>query len=326
MNESPTYTDSADGDQGVAVKVSTGARLHFGLLCVVSPFGGVGVMVDQPATEIVVQPARSFRCDEDPDDRIKLIAGRIAKASGQTELPRCRVNLVARPAAHSGLGSGTQLAMSAAEALCRFVDYRCDQVDLARQIAHRGERSAVGVHGYFSGGLIYESGQQGCLLNPIRQRVDMPAQWCVALFRPPQSSTPVSGEREREQFAKLTETGADLRDELAFIVQQQIVSAAQVGDFDAFASAVSSYNYQSGLLFASVQGGAYNGQAVAGLVNSLVDRGAQGVGQSSWGPSVFAWFRTIREAREFSGKLPRELPPPLFAHPLNRGRMFSQSV
>lgn len=325
MNESPTHTDSADGDQDAAVKVSTGARLHFGLLSATPPFGGVGVMVDQPATEIVVQPARSFQCDEDPDDRIKTIAGRIAEASGRTELPACRVSLLERPGAHSGLGSGTQLAMAAAEALCRFVDYSCDQVDLARRIAHRGERSAVGIHGYFSGGLIYESGQQGCLLNPVRQRVNMPAQWCVALFRPYRSSTPVSGDREREQFARLTETGADMRDELALIVEKQIVPAAQDGDFDAFAGAVSSYNYQSGLLFASVQGGAYNGRAVGDLVSSLVERGARGVGQSSWGPSVFAWFTTLGEARRFSDKLPPEVPPPLFAHPLNRGRTFSRS-
>ena len=326
MNESPTHTDSAGGDQGVAVKVSTGARLHFGLLSVLPPCGGVGVMVDQPATEIVVQPARSFRCDEDPEDRIKTIAERIAQASGHAELPRCRVSLLARPDAHSGLGSGTQLAMAAAEALCRFAGYPCDQVDLARRIAHRGERSAVGVHGYFSGGLIYETGQQHCPLNPVRQHVDMPAQWCVALYRPPHTSKPISGDREREQFARLTETGADIRDELACIVEQHIVPATQAGDFEAFADAVAAYNYRSGLLFASVQGGAYNGREVAGLVHSLVAQGAQGVGQSSWGPSVFAWFPTIREARRFSDKLSSELPSPQFAHPLNRGRVIFPSV
>ena len=306
------------------MRVATGARLHFGLLNVVPPFGGVGVMVSQPATEIMVGPDRSFGCDEDPDGRIRAIARRVALASGSAQLPRCRVSLVARPDAHSGLGSGTQLALAVAEAMCRFVDHRCGPVALARQIAERGERSAVGIHGYFSGGLIYESGQPGCQLNPIRQRVELPAEWCVALFRPAHSIDPVSGDREREQFSRLAHTDADLRSELEVIVKKQMLPAARSVDFDAFAAAVSSYNHHSGMMFASVQGGAYNGGAITDLVQSLIDRGARGVGQSSWGPSVFAWFREVGEARQFESTLPPGFPQPRFAHPLNRGRTFCE--
>jgi beta-RFAP synthase len=228
--------------------------------------------------------------------------------------------VLTRPDPHSGLGSGTQLALAVAESLCRFVDHPCDQVDLARRIARRGDRSAVGIHGYFAGGLIYEAGQPGCPLNPVRRRVEVPGQWRVALYRPSEPFAAISGEREREQFSRLTDTRCDFRDELQSIAESEIVPAARAGDFKRFAEAVSTYNHRSGLLFASVQGGAYNGKTVADLVHSLADLGAVGVGQSSWGPSVFAWFASPEQADEFIRRLPPRFPRPLVARPLNQGR------
>lgn len=53
------------------------------------------------------------------------------------------------------------------------------------------------------------------------------------------------------------------------------------------------------MLFSPVQGGPYNGPIVFQLVETLISRGAQGVGQSSWGPSVFSWFKDNESAQQF---------------------------
>ena len=70
-------------------------------------------------------------------------------------------------------------------------------------------------------------------------------------------------------------------------------------DFESFAAALHDYNRRSGELFAAVQAGPYNGAAVTDLVANLLARGARGVGQSSWGPTVFAWFPDREQAEGF---------------------------
>lgn len=307
-------------DQGI--RVSTGSRLHFGLLDTVAPFGGVGVMIDDPATEIVLRHDQRFRCDDPAAARVRAIAQRVAEQSGHRELPACRIGIMRRPPAHQGLGSGTQLAMAVADAICQYSNLEIGPIALARTIAGRGERSAVGIHGYFHGGLIYESESVGSSeeVNPIRQRIELPDHWRVAVFQPAQTTSPVSGDTEREKFSKLAPADAAIRQELKSLIEQTMFPAAGQGDFQSFASAISKYNHRSGMLFAPVQGGPYNGQAVSKLIAALLDRGAQGVGQSSWGNSVFAWFESAAEASEFIGDLPADFAQCSVTKSRNQGR------
>ena len=41
----------------------------------------------------------------------------------------------------------------------------------------------------------------------------------------------------------------------------------------------------------------YNGADVTALINWLIRQGVMKVGQSSWGPGVFAWFESESHAR-----------------------------
>ncbi len=59
------------------VRVRSGARLHFGLFDTQSPFGGLGMMIDQPATEVVIRPAPAFDAGPVDADRIHQIAERL---------------------------------------------------------------------------------------------------------------------------------------------------------------------------------------------------------------------------------------------------------
>ncbi len=62
-----------------SVRIETGSRLHFGLLDTVDPFGGVGVMIEQPVTEVVVSPSDRFVCDHQDRTRIREIVQRVAE-------------------------------------------------------------------------------------------------------------------------------------------------------------------------------------------------------------------------------------------------------
>ena len=322
MSDLPPAPESFQepGQRG-AIRVVTGSRLHFGLLNTVDPFGGVGLMIDHPETEVVVCGSREFQCSGPDSERVERIARRAMALSDRTgDLPTCRVEVKRWAPAHCGLGSGTQLSMAVAEAVCRWLDVRPTANTLARVVATRGKRSAVGIHGYFVGGLIYEACSDQDELNSIQARSELPSNWCVAILRPEVGSDLVHGADEAERFSKLSAAGPDVARQLRRIACQQLLPAADAGNFDTFSDAVTKYNRLSGELFAVIQGGPYNGPSIAGLIDWLADRGVEGAGQSSWGPGVFAWFESEEKAEPIVKRLPPGIEMIALANAKNEGR------
>lgn len=321
------------------VRITTGARLHFGLLDIAAPFGGCGVMIDSPQTIITACEAGEFSFtaaasnpeygvrDHDPDDRQQratAIAQRIADATGDSgNLPPVHVQVIQSAPSHTGLGSGTQLSLAIAEAILRvspttrspkFVSdlfasdlfaselFSSDLLSIPEQLrelwlqaAQRGKRSAVGTHGYLTGGFIAEGllpapGHQP--LNTLDMHLEMPPAWRVAILLPTAQSGDsgvISGDNEQAKFDSLATVAVEDRTALANILTSRLAPAIQDADFAAFCAAMEQYNRQSGELFTAVQGGAYNGAATTRLISQLRTAGFTGVGQSSWGPGVFAW-------------------------------------
>ncbi len=66
------------------------------------------------------------------------------------------------------------------------------------------------------------------------------------------------------------------------------VPGAASGNFVEFGESLYRYGYQAGMLFAKRQGGPYAGRRATELVDWIRGQGIRGVGQSSWGPTIFA--------------------------------------
>ncbi|MEM9645644.1 MAG: beta-ribofuranosylaminobenzene 5'-phosphate synthase [Planctomycetota bacterium] len=315
VDELPAAESSSDECPKI-VRVSTGARLHFGLLDTAPPFGGAGVMIDQYGVELEARRFGQFEVHGEHKDRITAIAQRMKNRLGLGNLPRCRVELRRCPPAHAGLGSGTQVALAAANAMLQLLAPSAADPQTIQRISDRGKRSAVGVHGFFLGGLIAEGFRSGDFsdvandpaghrINAIEQRVEIPESWRVVVMRPRASVNthktvqPITGQNEREKFSRLKPAGKERGDRLQRLLKDTLIPAAQDADFSTFADSLRQYNRLSGELFADVQGGAYNGIAVADLV-ALADRlGGRGAGQSSWGDGVFSWFSDPEAAERF---------------------------
>lgn len=320
MSESDEMAEAVPA--GPVVRITTGARLHFGLLRTEIPFGGMGVMIASPATEVLIRPATEFACVGAAAERVRQVADRLRSVCDLSSLPACDVSILQRPPSHHGLGSGTQLAMAVAEGLSRFVDRSFDRRELACEVAGRGERSAVGVHGYFQGGLIYEDhrGDRPSTLNPVVAHCLVPDAWRVILFIPRQPIRTISGEAERRCFALLEERESHATETLEQIAQSDLLPAVRAGAFAEFCDAVARFNEQSGLLFQGTQGGAYNGRVMTETVQSLRSLGARGVGQSSWGPGIFCWCESEAEARRLMQQVPSELAEGQMAQVKNDAR------
>jgi predicted sugar kinase len=119
------------------------------------------------------------------------------------------------------------------------------------------------------------------------RRVAIPAEWRIVLTAPPRRRG-LSGSSEHAAFDRLPSVPAEVTTRLEALAEDQILPAARTRDLDAFGEAVYQYGRLSGGCFASVQGGPYASAEIAACVTAIRASGVRGVGQSSWGPTVFA--------------------------------------
>jgi len=190
--------------------------------------------------------------------------------------------------AHHGLGSGTQLALATGRAVAALYDLPHDAVGLAR-ILGRARRSAIGTHVFEHGGFIVDGGRRphGDRPAPLLTRLSIPSDWRCVLALP--SGTPgMSGEAEGAAFAALPQPPAGEAERVAHLVLMALLPALVDGDFAEFGAALTEIQDINGQWFAPAQGGCYAPGPSTALVNTLTTWGVVGVGQSSWGPAVYA--------------------------------------
>jgi beta-ribofuranosylaminobenzene 5'-phosphate synthase len=285
-------------------RVTAPGRLHFGLLNVPGgddstrrAFGGVGLMLEQPGVVVSVRRGEAWQFEGHLASRAQEFALRFVAGLPDADRRPFQVLVERCPAEHTGLGVGTALGLSVAKALAAECGFeQLSAVDLAARVG-RGARSAVGVHGFDLGGLIVEAGKlPGEVLSPLVAHVALPDEWRVVVFTPSVQGK-WHGNREQRAFdSARTASRPDVTAELCRVAVQGIVPAAQCGDLAAFGDAVHEFNRRAGEPFAAAQGGVYASGEVAALVEFLRAGGVRGVGQSSWGPTVFAVVGSEGEA------------------------------
>ncbi len=284
------------------ITVETGSRIHFGLTSVAArrphALGGVGVMIEQPATRVVIAPAQGLTVRGRPQASQLVQMWRSSRGESIEHMD-CAVEILESPPAHIGLGSGTQLAMALAAGLNRFFGTKNRQspADLARSM-NRGTRSSIGTYGFFYGGFLVDrvTGDSQSTLE-LAHRIDVPADWRMVLVRG-RDQVGRSGAAEQRAFAALR--GADHPNEarLSELIRDDILPSIQRGDFDRFCGAIYGYGRLSGEYYRELQGGIYHGEQTQAIVDAIRQAGFRGVGQSSWGPTVFAWCPNECEARK----------------------------
>jgi beta-RFAP synthase len=291
-------------------------RLHFGLLnpgggdANARRFGGVGLMIERPGLRLQIRESSAWSATGPLDERALLFAQRFTENSrreeGIDDGPPYSLRIERAMPEHAGLGSGTQLGLAVARALAVSRSLRCDLATLARRVG-RGVRSALGAHGFEQGGLLVESGKSAPdRLAPLVARLAFPESWRLVLVLPTttEGTAGLHGMREIEAFARLNaEPGRT--DALCRLVLLGLLPALVERDVDAFGEALHEFNARAGEAFTPVQGGVYASPRVAELVAFLRDRGVRGVGQSSWGPTVFAVTADEDRAQQVAARLRR---------------------
>jgi beta-RFAP synthase len=240
-------------------------------------------------------------------ERARQFALRWAETYGRPAELRCHIDVLAAPPCHVGLGSGTQLALATAAGLDCFFDLPTKSAEQLATCVGRGLRSAVGTYGFFRGGFVAEPGKSvGEALAPLGQRLEVPEAWRFVLIRP----TDIlgrHGEAERSAFIDLPPVPAKTTELLDSELHERMVPALERQDCKAFGDSVFRYGLLAGECFATCQGGPFASSRLAAIIRRVRALGVAGVGQSSWGPTLFAILPDDCQARKLVDQLAREL-------------------
>jgi beta-RFAP synthase len=287
--------------EGITVTIP--ARLHLGFLDLHGGlgrrFGSIGLAISSLRTKIAFRRARKSHVTGPERERVMRHVDKMMQrlALGDSHM----VDVLEVVPAHAGLGSGTQLALAVAAGIRRLhglsLDIEGDALHLGR-----GARSGVGIGLFHRGGLVVDGGcKKTGAPAPIVSHIRFPDRWRVIVVLDP-ARRGLHGAEEAAAFGKLPSFPEDDAARLCRLVIMKMLPAAAEEDIVSFGAAITEIQQCIGDYFAGAQGGSpFTSPDVAAVLAALDREGAWGIGQSSWGPTGFAFSAAPADADRLAG-------------------------
>jgi beta-RFAP synthase len=256
-------------------------------------------MIDDPGLEVLVEPASRWTASGPLADRALEIARGISDRLGDQGRPIGPLRVVVRraPEAHVGLGVGTQLSLALARGVALLAGIETLSLEDLARLAGRGLRSGIGIHGFECGGFITDGGRgPRSTVPPLLVRQAFPDDWSI-LVVVPRSGSGLHGPREVEAFRSIERVPESTTQRLSQLVLLGVLPALAEHDLPAFGRSLEDIQECVGSYFSPVQGGIYTDERAKRLVERLKRLGLVGVGQSSWGPTVYGFSDLSKEAQ-----------------------------
>jgi len=288
------------------VRVRTPSRLHFSMVDLRGDlgriFGSVGVAIDRPNIVLKAEPAPRLTVKGFRMERARKFAETVLEESGITG--GAKVNIASDMPEHRGFGSGTQLALAMGTAISEIhgLDYSPERLAL---LLNRSRRSGVGTYAFKHGGFIVDGGHRVGTTGdhpPLIFRHDIPEDWLFVIGLP-DAAQGSSGKLEVDAFKNLEPPPTVLAGDISRILLMQMIPALLEGDAEAFGAAMTSLDLKFGEHWRKVQGGLYSSPVIEEGVEFLLETGALGAGQSSWGPAFYGLVQGEERAEDVRSQL-----------------------
>ncbi len=274
-----------------AVTVKVPARLHLGFLDLNGElgrrFGSIGLAISDLGTRISICRAQRMQASGPERERALRYAATMRQFIGADTEYDLRVEEVVP--SHAGLGSGTQFALAVAAGIRRLHGMPLDVAGDASRLG-RGARSGIGIGLFDRGGLVVDGGRGSAAgPAPIISHMLFPENWRVLVVLDTHRQG-VHGDDELAAFAHLPPISAADAGHLCRLVLMQVLPAVAECDLPTFGAAIKGMQARIGDYFAPAQGGRrFASDDVAAALDLLDREGALGIGQSSWGPTGYAF-------------------------------------
>lgn len=290
-----------------SVTLRAPGRLHLGFLdpsgSLGRRFGSIGVVIEGFETEVELSSAQADCVTADTPEGAAQIERASACLHTLREHSDCHESLHLRLLrvlpAHSGFGSGTQLALAIARAFAQWHRLDLSTPTLAHWLG-RGQRSGIGIHGFDQGGLLVDGGPTSDgRPAPLLSRIALPEAWRIVVVQD-ERERGLAGTDEKSAMAALGPMPAARAAEICHEVLMRVLPGAAGAEFDSFARGLSRVQQLLGEYFAPAQNGrAYTSAGVGRVMHFIGGSGPNAaIGQSSWGPTGFACVESQSHAEQ----------------------------
>jgi len=299
------------------VRISAPARLHLGDLdpFALGRFGYAPVLaITEPRTVIEAEEAEGLEVNGRETDEARTYAQRALEAF---KLKGAKVTVKATPPRHSGFGSTTQLCLAVGRAVTKAHGLNVPLLELVKALKRT---STGGLYPFQFGGFIVAGGfpvktgeqiwvREEPLIPPLIFRSHFPEDWRFVLVRPLVAPKSPDKEAEEATFSALRERKApvELIHKGYFILAAKLLPALLERNAEAFGKALTELQVTVGRIYQPVQEQIFN-PASQWLIPILNRSGALGIGQSSWGPTVYAFADCLEAAQNIAKKIKAETP------------------
>jgi beta-ribofuranosylaminobenzene 5'-phosphate synthase len=319
---------SAEGEHEVLVV--TGSRIHLGFYGFDDRhrlYGGLGLALYDPTYRIRVRLSSYVAARGCQSKRVEEMAKTVVELLGLEGLEVTSLTCIPE---HVGLGSTTQLALALYVGASMLKGVKPKVLEAASTLG-RGRVSGIGVTAFMHGGFIVDAGlpiavKSSYVVKPLT-RLRFPREW-VPVIAVPESRWRVSEADEAELFRRAGGLSKEERMRLLYLVFRVLIPSVIDRDFYSFTWALEQVQLLTGKYFAGAQQGIFCCQESMVLAEILRSLGGRGIGQSSWGPLVYAFFDSYAKAQKATvavRDLARELGIRLKlvqpARPRNRGAL-----
>ena len=311
------------------------SRLHLTLLAMHAGEyrinGGIGFAIEAPACELAFSGAPNFAIDDqrtDPfsvseQERLTSVLNAEQQRSGfATALA---VSISGKMRTHFGFGSGTAIRLACLEALHRLNGSLPAPAELIAA-SGRGGTSGIGIHTYFSGGCVFDLGRQFeneqhapshqvAISRPplVLDCLPMP-EWDIGICIP--LAIPHKSEAEEQAFFKRTcPLPAEAVYETSYHALFGLYAAIREADRATFCHALRAIQECAWKKAERLE----YGVALLEVERALYECGAEAVGMSSLGPSLFFLANDVTDVIS-KMQLVRPDCECLLTRPANRGR------
>jgi beta-ribofuranosylaminobenzene 5'-phosphate synthase len=297
------FTPQPDSQQGIQLGLIAPSRLHLGFLDMGGHlgrrFGSVGVSLASPSLQIEGRLVKETKITGPESTRVEKLLGQL-ECLYDFKHP-VEIKILRAIPSHSGLGSGTQLALAVGSLVSHLHGTPLSARELATAL-DRGNRSGIGIGAFESGGFILDGGRgANDQPPPVLARLAFPKAWRLLLLLDPHHQG-LHGKEEVEAFKRLPVFPESLAARLCHITLMRALPAIAEADLEPFGNAITELQETVGDHFAPAQGGRFTSHKVAQALNFLGSVGAQCRGQSSWGPTGFVIAPTDSIAQDWMNR------------------------
>jgi len=289
------------------LRLRTHSRLAFGLIDMNGEIGrvegGLGLALESPRLELYAKRSATVRvCGPAAvSDGTRRKFETMAEAFREKyNVDGIEVRVEETIPGHSGLGSGTQLALAFGQAMNLLYDLKLAMPEIGR-IAQRGGTSGIGCAAFETGGFLADGGHRfggpngkqvfapssasaGFSAPPILFHSNLPSSWRVVLALPA-AGLITHGDEERALFVKHCPVPAEEAAQAARLALLKVLPAIMEADLESFGAGIEAMQ-RFGLKRIQI---ARQNEEVRATMEKMRRLGLRGVGMSSWGPALFGF-------------------------------------